>query len=95
MPNSHIINKGPDVPSAATIRLKDCAIQTITGTTLTTHIDPPYSAFVGQLVVLNSGAWTFATTTAAPDNILAGATTAPTANVPNIFVYDGTYWYIK
>lgn len=93
MPNNHIIGTAPTVASAGTIRLMNADIQKVSGTEAIKTITPPYSAFVGQLIIIPTGAFTTATTTASPDNIMVAATAA--ANVPVLAVYDGTFWYIK
>ena len=84
---------GPTLASAGTIA-PTFGINPVSGTTAIKTITPPYTGFAGQIILLPTGAFTIATTTASPDNVL-GVSVQAVANVPIICVYDGSYWYCK
>lgn len=77
---------GPTIASATAITLSHPAHK-VSGTVEITTINPPYTGFVGNCVLIPTAAFTFAT----GGNIAHAATAV--VNRPLYMFYDGALWF--
>lgn len=81
---------GPVIASAATIAPTHM-VHHVSGVAAIATITPPHDGFVGPLILVADGAWSWT----AGGNIAVASTTVATANKCYLFVYDkqSTKWY--